>query len=247
MPACQVRTGNEKVMASARHESVDGAETDTHDGLEHPKSGSVLFATNIGGSSIATYQTRPSNRSDTYDYVQSTQHSKQIMRLLQAVILPIALSTAATAYATIPSTQPQTTFTRPTCDDNSPTAHHLFHTVDRANACYHVLETLAKEVTETRFAYLHFLNEYNTFEPIQNRLCRWQRLTQKPPETREAHEQAFKPVGKAYARAEEALGRLRKAFEMGWWFCRGEEEYMALVEGRERVEEGGGVGGHGEL
>ncbi|KAK3623887.1 hypothetical protein LTR56_021343 [Elasticomyces elasticus] len=54
------------------------------------------------------------------------------------------------------------------------------------------------------------------YENVQNRLCRWQRLTQFPPERYIRHDAAFAPVQSTYERlvAETAAGE--EAMGKGW-------------------------------
>ncbi|KAK5112031.1 hypothetical protein LTR62_004565 [Meristemomyces frigidus] len=117
---------------------------------------------------------------------------------------PLRVLVLLASYASIINALKQ-----PTCDDNGPEARALFHSTACARSCLAALEdqlstptagTITKELQlhTIRESYINFATAVENFEPVQDRLCQWQRLVKFPPRTLETHDRAWRPLGQAW-------------------------------------------------
>ncbi|KAK3074847.1 hypothetical protein LTR53_002366 [Teratosphaeriaceae sp. CCFEE 6253] len=149
------------------------------------------------------------------------------MKLTALLLLPLSQAIPASSTVRATHSADQVTLQQPSCDDNSPAAADLFAIHARAIECLAALQNHSSAPDYRSVARLQrssayqqaiathetFLNAMRDFEPMQNRLCRWQRLTQFPPDIREAHVVAFTPVQEAWSEVIESRSGLGS---VGW-------------------------------
>ncbi|TKA82730.1 hypothetical protein B0A55_01264 [Friedmanniomyces simplex] len=108
------------------------------------------------------------------------------------------------------------TLHQPPCDDNHAHAHALFATTSQARTCLAALNHFSALLRNVTTPYTAFFSAMEAYEWTQNRLCRWQRLTQFPPGNYARHDAAFRPVREAWVGLMEGRGNIEKGVLEGW-------------------------------
>lgn len=123
--------------------------------------------------------------------------------------------------------QPQhhqsTILMQPHCNDAHLLSSAIFTRVDEAQVCSRMLTTFRQDLAVAEAAYEGFLKAMDGYEWNQNRLCRWQRLVKEAPESREAHEQVFRPVARAWRDVEGGREVARRGWTRVRHSCWGED------------------------
>ncbi|KAK0948542.1 hypothetical protein LTR29_000174 [Friedmanniomyces endolithicus] len=124
--------------------------------------------------------------------------------------------------ATASTTKVPATLQQPPCDDNHAHAHAhaLFATTKQVRDCLAALTAYSAVVHNATTPYTAFSSAMAAYEWTQDRLCRWQRLTQFPPTNYVRHDTAFKPVREAWEDVAEGRDRMRKGLWEGWEMVR---------------------------
>ncbi|KAK1062800.1 hypothetical protein LTR74_009995 [Friedmanniomyces endolithicus] len=135
------------------------------------------------------------------------------MRLRTYIAVLLLAARASTTI--IPATLQQ-----PPCDDNHAHAHALFATTKQVRDCLAALTAYSAVVHNATTPYTAFSSAIDAYEWTQDRLCRWQRLTQFPPTNYARHDTAFKPVREAWESVVAGRNRMRREVWEGWEMAR---------------------------
>ena len=122
--------------------------------------------------------------------------------------------------ATASTTKVPATLQQPPCDDNHAHANALFATTKQVRDCLAALTAYSAVVHNATNSYAAFSSAMDAYEWTQDRLCRWQRLTQFPPTNYVRHDAAFKPVREAWESVVDGRDRMRRGVGEGWEMVR---------------------------
>jgi len=153
----------------------------------------------------------------------------RIMRLRTYIAFLFLAATASTTK--VPATLQQ-----PPCDDNHANAHALFATTKQARECLAALTTYSAIVHNATSPYTAFSSAMDAYEWTQDRLCRWQRLTQFPPTNYARHDAAFKPVREAWESVVAGRDHMRREVWGGWEVVRDVCWGRAMMDRQEAKE-----------